>query len=228
MELAAAADYPQLLTWCYPVAVDAYGLTAARVWLRAVHSARVQRWAKLSSLFVLMVSMAAGGLHAFARGGQLPTWATFVVSMLPALMLGLAVHLLVLVRADHAPAGGAVSVAAPVTGFAPPAVNTATPGVMPTHELATTEELPPAAAVSMPAVAAVPAATAEPALRQRPTKRAAARAFYDAEIGPGDRRGSSELGELFAERFAVHEATGRQWVVAFRREDEAAGLEAAS
>src|SRR4051812_41262324 len=136
MELAAAADYPQLLTWCYPVAVDAYGLTAARVWLRAVHSARVQRWAKLSSLFVLMVSMAAGGLHAFARGGELPTWATFVVSMLPALMLGLAVHLLVLVRADQAPAGGAVS----VTAFTQPAGKTATPRGVPTPGLGTAGE----------------------------------------------------------------------------------------
>ena len=75
------------------------------------------------------------------------------------------------------------------------------------------------------AVTAQPALLAPPGEQRAPTKRAAARAFYDAEIGPQDRRGSSELGALLAGRFGVHEATGRQWVAAFRRED-AAGLAA--
>nr|MBA3907688.1 DUF2637 domain-containing protein [Pseudonocardiales bacterium] len=71
--LAAAADYPHWLVWCYPVCVDAYGLTAARVWLRGVHSAGVTRWARGSSVFVLVISMAAAGLHAFTADGRLPT-----------------------------------------------------------------------------------------------------------------------------------------------------------
>lgn len=201
-ELAVAAHYPAWLAWCYPVCVDAYGLTAARVWLRGVRSPRLRGWARASSIAALAISMGAGGLRAFQAVGELPTWAVFTVSTLPGLMLGLAVHLLVLLRIDAALQPLPEPVDGPATADAAPALPAAEP----------------------PAV--LPAA-----LNGRSgSKKAAARAYYDAEIGPADRRGSSELGQLFAARFGVHAATGRQWVVAFRRQDAAAdsGLEAAS
>jgi hypothetical protein len=53
------------------------------------------------------------------------------------------------------------------------------------------------------------------------SKKAAARVVFEGEIGRADLRSSVELGRFFAERFDVHEATGRKWAAEFRREDPA-------
>jgi hypothetical protein len=91
-ELARAAGYGSAVSFLYWVILDVYALTAMGAGLVAPH-ASTRRWAAGSSVFSLVISGAAAGAHVFIEDGELPKQLAFVVLCLPALMLGLVLHL---------------------------------------------------------------------------------------------------------------------------------------
>lgn len=96
------------LSWLLPIAVDAYAVTATRVWLRTAGTARTRAYARRNAVGAIALSVAGNAAyHALdaagvtlgeVRGG----WAVVVaVSAVPPVMLGLVGHLHALVSEDH-------------------------------------------------------------------------------------------------------------------------------
>jgi hypothetical protein len=100
------------LAWLLPIAVDAYAVTATRVWLRTAGTARTRRYARLNAIGAIGLSVAGNAAyHALAAAGvaSLGTvragWLVVVaVSAVPPVMLGLVGHLHALVSDDRQPA----------------------------------------------------------------------------------------------------------------------------
>jgi hypothetical protein len=97
------------LSWLLPIAVDAYAVTATRVWLRTAGTARTAAYARRNAVGAIVLSVAgnatfhgltAAGLTALATTGW--GWLLVVaVSAVPPVMLGLVAHLHALVSGDH-------------------------------------------------------------------------------------------------------------------------------
>ena len=96
------------LAWLLPIAVDAYAVTATRVWLRTAGTTRTRAYARRNAVGAIALSVAGNAAyHALdaagvtlgeVRGG----WAVVVaVSAVPPVMLGLVGHLHALVSEDH-------------------------------------------------------------------------------------------------------------------------------
>lgn len=95
------------LCWLMPVAIDAYAFTTARVWLRSdVASDRTRTYARRTSVGAIAMSVSGNALYHLIVAiefDQSPWWpvVVVVVSGLPALQLGLALHLAALMSSDR-------------------------------------------------------------------------------------------------------------------------------
>lgn len=94
--LASAAGWPEHLAWLLPVTVDAYAMTATRLWLagRTRHR-RARRFAAANALGAIAGSVAGNAIyHALSTGLLAVTWPIVVsVGAVPAAVLGLIAHL---------------------------------------------------------------------------------------------------------------------------------------
>ena len=97
------------LAWLLPIAVDAYAVTATRVWLRTAGTARTRGYARRNAVGAIALSVAGNAAyHALDAAGVTSLvdvragWGVVVaVSAVPPVMLGLVGHLHALVSDDH-------------------------------------------------------------------------------------------------------------------------------
>jgi hypothetical protein len=120
--LADLAGWNRRLALLLPLTIDAYALTATRVWLSPKTAGRrARRWAKGNAIGAIATSVAGNAVsHAAAAHVFAPTWPVVVtVSAIPSIVLGLITHLWHLRNTpDPAPATAAVPVAAPAAATA--------------------------------------------------------------------------------------------------------------
>jgi hypothetical protein len=117
------------LAWLLPIAVDAYAVTATRVWLRTAGTSRTRGYARRNAVGAIGLSVAGNAAyHALAAAGVTSLaevragWAVVVaVSAVPPVLLGLVGHLHALVSDDHRPAAPPAPVAPPAAAPAPAA-----------------------------------------------------------------------------------------------------------
>lgn len=110
------------LAWLLPIAVDAYAVTATRVWLRTAGTVRTRRYARRNAIGAIALSVAGNAAyHALTAAGVTSLadvragWVVVVaVSAVPPVMLGLVGHLHALVSEDHRPTPAASPAAGPV------------------------------------------------------------------------------------------------------------------
>ena len=98
-ELALAAGYGEHAAWLYWLLLDFFAVIAMRgaFWAR---TPKVRWWAGVSSVFALVLSGAAAGLHVFIVQAGLPSGVAFAVLCLPAVMIGLSLHLVLLMSLE--------------------------------------------------------------------------------------------------------------------------------
>lgn len=98
-DLARAAGYGDVAAWLYWLVLDFFAVIAMRGAFRA-QTDKVRRWAGGSSVFALLLSAAAAGLHVFIEAERLPPALAFAVLCLPAVMIGLSLHLVLLMSLE--------------------------------------------------------------------------------------------------------------------------------
>lgn len=199
-ELAVSAGYASAIAWLYWIVLDGTGLASMRVVLRGASSPAVRRLAAFTALLALAVSIGACGLHAFLEDGELPRWAKFVVSALPALMLGLTCKLLLAMRSKL----GTVATATPEI-----AIGDAEP----------LDELEATKAPRGPEEGAGGAeATKSAKARRTPAAEGKTERFKTAlaALGPADGRTTNQLVEDLNEGIDLHPGTARRLVGAYR------------
>ncbi len=116
--LAVVAGWPVTLAPLLPLTIDAYAMTATRVWLtKSTGSARARRFARTNAVGAICLSLIGNATyHLLATGLILANWIVIVaVGAVPALVLGLISHLAVL-RAEVDPAGPATDHLGPEAG----------------------------------------------------------------------------------------------------------------
>jgi hypothetical protein len=91
--LARAAGWPVQLAWLLPLTIDAYAMTAARVWLTG--STRVRGFARANAVGAIAVSILGNATyHLIAAELITMAWPIVVlVGAVPAAVLGLTAHL---------------------------------------------------------------------------------------------------------------------------------------
>jgi hypothetical protein len=105
--LAVMTGWPDRLAWLLPVTLDAYAMTAARVWLApSTTPAAARRFARANALGAITASITGNAAYHAVHAGLLElTWPVIViVGAVPAAILGLTAHLHAL-RSRPAPAG---------------------------------------------------------------------------------------------------------------------------
>jgi hypothetical protein len=109
--LADLAGWNHRLALLLPLTIDAYAVTATRVWLSPKTAGRrARRWAKGNAVGAIATSVAGNAVsHAAAAHVFTPSWPVVVmVSAIPSIVLGLITHLWHLRNTpDPAPAGAA-------------------------------------------------------------------------------------------------------------------------
>jgi hypothetical protein len=225
MMLAETVGFSEGLSWLYPVAVDLYALAATRVWVGgAGMTEKLRRWARASSFIAIACSVMGGGVvHLLEANPQLVAWVAAPASALPAVMLGLAVHLLVLLRVGRLEALGSAGVDAAaeqdsVVAAEPP--NRVRPSAR--------SELDEAAAshqdvISLPR----PPDERRPTVRRREgagTKKAAMEAWLAKEVRSADERTGYQLAQLYVRLAgdALHPATAVRYANEFLAKREPA------
>jgi hypothetical protein len=124
--LAVVAGWPLVLAPLLPLAVDAYALTATRVWLAAsTGSDRARRFARTNAVGAIGLSLSGNAVyHLIAARLVTVSWVVVVgVGAIPPLVLGLVSHLAVL-RAQVDPAGPESVLVAFQAGSSPTSVRT--------------------------------------------------------------------------------------------------------
>jgi hypothetical protein len=115
--LADLAGWNHRLALLLPLTIDAYAVTATRVWLSPKTAGRrARRWAKGNAIGAIATSVAGNAVsHAAAAHVFTPSWPVVVmVSAIPSIVLGLITHLWHLRNTpDPAPAGWSAPTAAP-------------------------------------------------------------------------------------------------------------------
>jgi len=95
--LALIAGWPERLAWLLPITIDAYAMTAARVWLSSgPHGERgARRFARANATGAIMASIAGNAVYHLAAAGLVViSWPVVVlVGAVPAAVLGLTAHL---------------------------------------------------------------------------------------------------------------------------------------
>lgn len=97
--LAVVAGWPVWLAWIFPLTVDAWAMTATRVWLaQSTGSGRARRFARTNAIGAICASVAGNAVsHLVAARLLVPNVVLVVaVGAVPALVLGLVAHLAVL------------------------------------------------------------------------------------------------------------------------------------
>lgn len=96
--LAIVTGWPVGLAPLLPLTVDAYAMTATRVWLTATSSDRVRGFAQWNAVTAILLSVAGNATcHAIAAHLMSVSWGiVLTVGSVPALVLGLVTHLAVL------------------------------------------------------------------------------------------------------------------------------------
>lgn len=97
--LAILTGWPEGLAPLLPLTVDAYAMTATRVWLAAsTSSARARRFARWNAIAAIGLSIAGNAVsHAITAHLLSASWGiVLAVGSVPALVLGLVAHLAVL------------------------------------------------------------------------------------------------------------------------------------
>jgi hypothetical protein len=97
------------LSWLLPIAVDAYAVTATRVWLRTADAERTVAYARRNAVGAIVLSVAGNATFHGLTAAGVTTLATtgwgwllvVAVSAVPPVMLGLVAHLHALVSGDH-------------------------------------------------------------------------------------------------------------------------------
>jgi uncharacterized protein DUF2637 len=116
--LAEATGWPEPLSFLLPCTIDAYAMTATRVWLSsATRSARARRFARWNAVMAIGLSLIGNAVwHLIAARVLTVTWPIVVlVGALPPAVLGLLSHLAVLRgHVDPVPASS-IRPAEPVT-----------------------------------------------------------------------------------------------------------------
>jgi hypothetical protein len=147
--LADLAGWNHRLALLLPLTIDAYAITATRVWLsKATRSVRARRWAKSNTIGAIATSVAGNAVyHAASAHVFTPAWPIVVaVSAIPSIVLGLIVHLWHLATtpepsgpigtpAENDATGATETPAPPAPGTPPapvPATLTGTPAPKPT------------------------------------------------------------------------------------------------
>lgn len=110
------------LAWLLPIAVDAYAVTATRVWLRTAGTPRTRGYARRNAIGAIALSVVGNAVyHALIASGLTSLtgvragWVVVVaVSAVPPVMLGLVGHLHALVSEDHRPAPAPVPPSGPI------------------------------------------------------------------------------------------------------------------
>jgi hypothetical protein len=105
--LAEVAGWAPIMAWLFPLTVDAYAMTATRVWLAAsTRSERARRFARTNAVGAILLSLCGNATyHLIAAGLVAVTWPIVLgVGAVPPLVLGLVSHLAVL-RTQADPAG---------------------------------------------------------------------------------------------------------------------------
>jgi hypothetical protein len=98
-ELAMVAGWAPAMAWLFPLTVDAYAMTATRVWLAAsTRSVRARRFARINAVGAIAMSLAGNAAwHLVAARLIVVTWPIVLgVGAVPPLVLGLVSHLAVL------------------------------------------------------------------------------------------------------------------------------------
>ena len=133
-ELAVVAGWPVVLAPLLPLTVDAYAMTATRVWLaESTRSQRARRFARANAVGAILLSLTGNAVyHLIAVHLVAASWVVVVaVGAVPALVLGLVSHLAVLrTQVDESEPQDRVRV--PVT--ASPAVAGPAASLGPAHE----------------------------------------------------------------------------------------------
>ncbi|MFI2077006.1 DUF2637 domain-containing protein [Streptomyces triculaminicus] len=123
-DLALRTGWWSWLSWLLPLTVDAYAMTAVRVWLgRSTRSQSARTWAKANAIGGIALSVAGNAVdHAASAGVIAVSWPLIVaVSAIPPVVLGLLVHLAHL--HGQAPAE-AIPAASPLAPSGSPAMDT--------------------------------------------------------------------------------------------------------
>jgi hypothetical protein len=97
------------LAWLLPIAIDAYAVTATRVWLKEDQTARTRKYARANAVGAISLSVLGNGAYHYFASSGVRTLAVFangwlvvvLVSAVPPIILGLVGHLHALVSADH-------------------------------------------------------------------------------------------------------------------------------
>ncbi|CAI7977254.1 conserved membrane hypothetical protein [Frankia sp. Hr75.2] len=116
--LASAAGWPEPLAPLLPLTVDAYAITATRVWLtRGTGSAGARRFARWNALLAMGLSLVGNGLWHLAEAGMLTVGWPIVVGTgsVPPIVLGLLSHLAVLRGQNGGPPGTAAVLGDPLS-----------------------------------------------------------------------------------------------------------------
>ncbi|MET7420498.1 DUF2637 domain-containing protein [Dactylosporangium sp. NPDC005555] len=93
--LAMLSGWPERLAILLPVTIDAYAMTAARVWLSGTNPKRAVRFARANAIGAITTSIVGNAAyHAAAADLITVTWPVVVaVGAVPAAVLGLTAHL---------------------------------------------------------------------------------------------------------------------------------------
>lgn len=195
-DLARRTGWLLWLCALLPLTVDAYAMTATRVWLaKSTCNAYARRWAKANAIGAITVSVAGNAVdHAVAAGVFRMVWPLVVaVSAIPPIVLGLLVHM---AHLRHLPPAGEA---------APTADTGSTP--------AASERQPAdngSAAAPLPPPVAAPAEPAPPKTEQRP-RRAVGGSKQRRALPSG--RTDAELIAAARERLAVGQEPSATWLV---------------
>ncbi|ORT47646.1 hypothetical protein KBI5_18630 [Frankia sp. KB5] len=110
--LAVATGWPAWLAPLLPLTIDAYAVTATRVWLaRSTRSARARRFARWNALLAVGLSLVGNGFWHLAEAGIVALgWPVVLAAgSVPPVVLGLLSHLAVL-RGEDEPEPGTAAV----------------------------------------------------------------------------------------------------------------------
>lgn len=104
--LALVAGWPDRLAWLLPITIDAYAMTATRVWLAGLRDGhRPRRFAQANAIGAIAASIIGNAAYHMVSAGLLAvSWPIVVlVGAVPAAVLGLTAHLHALRTLDRTP-----------------------------------------------------------------------------------------------------------------------------
>lgn len=167
-EMARLAGTPVALAWVLPVATDACGFVASRVWISEDYTSGVRRYAAVLTLSAALLSILSAGTHlVLVDVAVAPLWLRLAIGGLPSAALAALIHLAALVASDRSRAGRSEKASTPRRRQAPVAAGS-----------------PPAPAATGPIVASSPEPEIAP-MGLRVVQGGGEASFTDAEIAAG-------------------------------------------